>query len=235
MDHGEAIQMMAAERYLLNELAPEEREAFEQHMFSCHECSLDIRAGAAFITEAKSQLSRDAVAPAAPPSAASPGSAAQQKKSPWPWLWRPAFAMPAFAVLLAVIAFQNLSTIPSLRRSAAEPRALYSNPIHAGTRGSAHTVVQADRTEGLALSIGLPQSSDYSAYILQLDTAAGKSVWTRTVDRSNTGAENDGVLSLVIPGSGLQQASYTLTIWATTPQNNRVEIDRRTLDIQFGN
>ena len=50
MDHGEALQMMAAERYLLDELTPEERDAFELHMFGCHECALDLRAGAAFMT-----------------------------------------------------------------------------------------------------------------------------------------------------------------------------------------
>ena len=141
MDHGEATQMMAAERYLLDELSPEQRDAFEQHLFCCPDCALYIRAGAAFINEARSQLSKDAIAPAASP----PASLPRQKKSPWSWLWQPAFAVPVFATLLAVVAFQNFSTIPSLRRSATEPRVLYSNPIHAGTRGAAHTAVQADR------------------------------------------------------------------------------------------
>ncbi len=235
MDHGEAVQMMAVERYLLDELPPDERDAFEQHMFSCEECALDIRAGAAFISEAKSQFLEDAITPAASLSAPPPHSNTQFKKSSWSWLWQPAFAVPAFAALLAVIAFQNISTIPSFRRSATEPRVLFSNPIHAGTRGSAHTVVQADLTEGLALSIELPQSSTYSSYDFQLNNAAGTKLWMRTVVPSNTGAESDGIVSLIIPGSGLQQASYTLVIWATTPQNQRVEIDRRTLDIQFGN
>ena len=232
MDHGEAIEIMAAERYLLDELSPEQRDAFEQHMFGCADCALDIRAGAAFINEARSQLSKDAIAPAASPSTGS-STPLRKKKALWSWLWQPAFTVPVFAALLGVIAVQNLSTIPSLRRSATEPRVLYSNSIHAGTRGAAHTPVQADRKEGLALSIGLPQSPTYSSYVFQLDDPAGKKVWTQTVDRTDTGAESDGVLSLIVPGSGLQQASYTLTIWATNPQNDRVEIDRRTLDIQF--
>jgi len=232
MDHGEALQMMAAERYLLDELAPEERDSFELHMFDCQECALDLRAGAAFIREAKTQLIEmeprvlhsipDKPAPAK----------TEPKKKPWSFLWQPAFAMTAFAVLLAVIAYQNFSAIPSLRRAAAEPRVLYSNPIHLGTRGGAHTVVQADRTDGLSLSLDLPQSSTYSSYVFELYDPNGKRFWTHAVGR---GKEDEGIVSLVIPGSGLQSGSYTLAIFGLTPQNERVEFDRRVLDVQFGN
>ena len=33
MDHNEALQQMAAESYLLNELSHDAREAFEEHLF----------------------------------------------------------------------------------------------------------------------------------------------------------------------------------------------------------
>lgn len=56
MEHSEALKEMTAERYLLDELTPEVREEFEQHMFDCQECAFDIRAGAAFVDEAKTQL-----------------------------------------------------------------------------------------------------------------------------------------------------------------------------------
>ncbi len=56
MEHNEAVQQMAVERYLLDELTPELREAFEEHVFDCQECTLDLRAGVAFVEEAKVQL-----------------------------------------------------------------------------------------------------------------------------------------------------------------------------------
>jgi len=235
MDHGEALQMMAAERYLLDELTPEERNAFELHMFGCQECALDLRAGAAFISEAKTQFAElESKVPAPVPPNPSPATTKSRKKG-WSFLWQPAFAMPAFAVLLAVIAFQNVATIPSLRRSATEPRLLFSNPMHVGTRGSAHTSVRADRANGLSLSIELPQSSAYSSFDFELDDSSGKRVWTQSIAQPNTDSGNDGVVSLIIPGSGLQQTSYTLNIRGVTPQNSRVDIDRRILDVQFGN
>lgn len=229
MDHGEAIQMMAAERYLLNELTPDERDAFEQHLFGCHECAVDIRAGAAFINEAKAQLPKIDPQPASLPP--KPPLATPRQKKRWPFLWQPAFVMPAFAVMLAVIAYQNFSSIPSLRRAASEPRIAFASPIHVGTRGATHTTVQADRTEGMALALDLPPSSTYSTYQFDLFDPSGKQFWTHTVnaDRDN------GAVSLVIPASALRTGSFTLAISGITPQNGRVEIDRRVLDVQFTN
>jgi len=66
MNHNEAMQELATERYLLDELSPELREAFEEHMFDCQECAFDVRAGNVFLSEAKVQLPQIAAAAAAP-------------------------------------------------------------------------------------------------------------------------------------------------------------------------
>jgi hypothetical protein len=225
--------MMAAERYLLDELTADERDSFEQHLFGCQECALDLRAGAAFMSEAKTQLSKLDTDPAAPTSRPATHLRPQTKSLLWAWIFRPAFAVPAFTVMLGVIAYQNFSAIPSLRRASTEPRILYSNPIHLGTRGSVHIPVQANRREGLALSMELPQSGVYSSYAFQLFDPHGKQFWTRNLGRSNPAEEDGGIVSLVIPGSGLLPGSYILAISGVTPQNQRVEIDRRVLDVQF--
>src|SRR5580704_6048204 len=68
MDHSESIRLMAAEKYLLGELAPELREQFEEHFFDCQECALDVRAGAALVEHSKVVLSEPvAVSPASLP------------------------------------------------------------------------------------------------------------------------------------------------------------------------
>ncbi len=125
MDHNQATQQMAAERYLLNELTPELRDAFEEHAFDCPECTLDLRAGAAFISAAKVELPKlaEASAESPRPDAALP----LRKKIDWQSWLRPAFAVPAFAALLAVVSYQNLATIPGLRKVSkrAERASLY--------------------------------------------------------------------------------------------------------------
>ncbi len=235
MDHGEAEQMMAVERYLLDELTPEERDAFERHLFDCHDCAIDLRAGSVFVTEARAQLSQMESATARPAPAPIAPEPPRFKKSIWSVLWRPAFTAPVFAALLAVVAYQNVSTIPALRKSATEPRILHSNAIHAGTRGSAQTTVLADRTGGLSLSIALPQSTAYSSYSFELRDPDGKQVWTQNFAASSASQDDDGVVSLVIPGAGLKQGVYSLSIFGITPASGRVEIDKHALDVRFDN
>ena len=46
MEHQAAVETHAVERYLLGEMPVEERDAFEEHYFSCVACAEDVRAGA---------------------------------------------------------------------------------------------------------------------------------------------------------------------------------------------
>lgn len=231
MEHNEAIKEMVAERYLLGELTPEQRDAFEEHAFDCPECSLDLRAGSIFINTAKVELPHLATTSAAPslPSISRP----DRKRINWQSWLRPAFAGPAFAALLAVVGYQNLLTIPSLRTAATQPSVLPSTAFHAGTRGTAHTQVQADRTQGAVLSIELPQDSGVATYSFTLYDPQGKQIWTRTLTAARAGTSGDGIVSLVIPSAGLVQGSYTLAIAGINAQGTRTEIDRHALDIQF--
>jgi hypothetical protein len=231
MDHNEATQQMAAERYLLGELTPALRDAFEEHAFDCPVCAIDLRAGAAFIGVAKVELPK-----ISEPSTALPKSEIirpTKKRIDWQSWLRPAFAMPAFAALLALVAYQNLDTIPSLRKAASEPSVLPSTAFHAGTRGAAHASVEADRTKGAALSIGLPQESGYASFAFNLYDPQGKQLWTRTVAASRSGSDGDGAISLVLPPSGLTQGSYSLAIIGIDGTGTRTEIDRRVLDVHF--
>lgn len=43
MDHETAVQLQAAERYVLDEFSPEERAAFEEHFFGCPGCADEVR------------------------------------------------------------------------------------------------------------------------------------------------------------------------------------------------
>ena len=221
---------MATERYLLDELSPELRDAFEEHMFECQECALDVRAGNVFLTEAKAQLP-ELTAPPATREAARP--APSRAKKPW---WSvfvvPAFAAPAFAALLAVIAFQNLSTIPSLRSELREPRIIPWSSLHAGTRGTEAINVQADRRHGAVVLIDVPQQG-YASYVIDLYDPQGKRFWTQTVTAADQSNPVPGTLSLLIPGEGLQQGPYSLNLTGISPQGARTELGRRVLNVHF--
>jgi len=86
MNHNEASRLMASEKYLLDELSPAEMEAFEEHLFDCNECSLDVRAGSLFLEHGKVELANPT--PKAIPTEGRPSRG---------FTWWPAFAVPAIA------------------------------------------------------------------------------------------------------------------------------------------
>ncbi len=230
MDHTEAVQEMATERYLLNELTPEVRDAFEEHMFDCQECAMDVRAGSVFLEEAKAQLPQIT----APAAKKAPERERAANKKPWWTFWTmPGFAAPVFAALLGVIAYQNIALIPGLRTAATEPLLLPWTSVHAGTRGAAPTLVTADRKQGAVVLIDLPQEASYASYAYDLSDPQGKQIWSQTVVANSQNESDAETLSLFIPGSGLKEGSYTLNLYGISPQGARTSIGRRSLDVHF--
>jgi hypothetical protein len=49
MEHEEAMKNLVAERYLLGELAENDRDAYEEHLFSCPVCFEQVRTGTEFV------------------------------------------------------------------------------------------------------------------------------------------------------------------------------------------
>jgi|HubBroStandDraft_1064217.scaffolds.fasta_scaffold180384_2 anti-sigma factor RsiW len=231
MNHNDAVQKMAVEQYLLDELTSELRDEFEEHLFDCAECTTDLRAGAAFIQEAKLQLPELAAQPARAESRPVVRSGARSVD--WfAWL-RPAFAVPTFAAMLAFIGYQNLSTIPNLRTAASSPRLAPWTSFHTGTRGSARTDVAADRKQGAVVVIELSQEIPYANYVFDLYDLQGKHSWTETVSGSSQAGNGNGTFSLMLPGAGLEQGNYTLVISGVNAQGARTEVERRILNVHF--
>ncbi len=228
MKHSEAIEQMAAERYLLDELTPELREAFEEHAFECAECALDLRAEAAFIDEAKRQL------PALTEQASRWAETRRpaEKKNWFSW-WSPAWAVPAMAVLAGVVAYQNIATIPALRSAAIEPQVLPWSPVHVETRSATPSEVVADRAHGVVLLVDLPQQGTYASYTFALYDAQGNRAWKSGVVVSTQG--ESGAVSLFLPGNELRQGAYSLEISGILPSGQVAELGRRALDVSFGN
>jgi len=229
MDHNEATQQMIAERYLLGELEQDQRDAFEEHAFDCPECSVDLRAGAAFIGAAKVELPKITGTSSPAPKVEVPLRPSKKTMDWQSWL-RPVFAIPAFAALLGIIVYQNLETIPSLNKAADEPSVLPATAFHAGTRGGAPISIAAYRSHGAVVAIELPQESGYKSFVFELSDSQGKQQWTRILP---TAGSTDGTVSIVLPGRALAQGPVSLSVSGIDNQGARTEIDRRILDVHF--
>ena len=226
MNHPEAIRLMAVEKYLLNELSPELRRSFEEHFFECPECEFDVQAGYALIDGSKDVLSSSAVEV---PKAVVPG-----KPNQWlSWL-RPAIAAPVMALLLVVIGYQNLVTVPAMKNevAAAEaPQILSPVYLTAGiSRGANQVTVPTKRNHPLALSVDIPAESRFTSYVCELQSPSGELEGSLPV--SAEAAKNSVSIS-VYPKHG-NSGVYQLAVFGV-PQDGsaKVEIERQSFEVQI--
>jgi hypothetical protein len=225
MDHDDAVRQKATERYLLDELDPELRDQFEEHLFDCQDCALDLRAGAMFVEQTKVILSEiPAVSVARVPAAAA-------AKPGWlAWL-RPAFAVPVLALLLVVIGYQNFVTYPKLVATANQPQIGPWTSVNVSTRGTTANSVRVHKGEGFGVLVNLPPEDGYASYTADLYTPAGKKEWSRQIAT----ASHEETRQVYVPGHNLESGTYFLVVKGVTPGGESKEISRHPIDVQIQN
>jgi hypothetical protein len=239
MNHSEAVETMAVEKYLLDEMGPDARDAFEEHLFDCPECAMDVRAGDAFVTEAKVQL--PAMVAGSVPQTESVKKAAKKvakEKRDWFGWMRPIVLAPACAALLLVVAYQNIVTIPQLRIEGETPRLVPVEPLRGAVRGDQHQKLTAVRGQGLAVPIDLlpadmPNGTAYPSYAFVLVGPDGKTDWTATVavPVSSSAGTDAGQKALLIPAKMLREGTYTVTVAGVDAQGTRTPVERYVFDL----
>ena len=165
MTHQEAVDTLAAERYLLDEMSDEHRQTFEEHYFECAVCADDLRAATAMLQGAREGFAGVSAADNVVPM--SPRRPVTRKA-----LWYQSVALPwAAAAALAVVAgYQSLWVVPSLRQ-AGTPFAVVPVTLRPQSRG-AEAVVPVDRQGGpvmLAIDVNDPPQGGDVAYDLSSD------------------------------------------------------------------
>jgi len=173
MDHDLAVESQACEKYLLGELSPELRDAYEEHYFSCRECATQLRIAAEVISAGQQIF------------AETPALAVLERTVPELGIWsrwlRPAFAIPVLAGLLLVVGYQNLVIIPRLKESQS-PRVLpMFSLIAANTRGERTPEFVARPDEPIGLYVDVPADPAYSAYDIRLQDPTGKTTPVRSI------------------------------------------------------
>ncbi|HVQ16495.1 MAG TPA: zf-HC2 domain-containing protein [Vicinamibacterales bacterium] len=203
MTHSEAVQISAAERYLLEELSELDRHAFEGHYFECADCAEDVRTGA-MMREGVSTglLVRTNVQPI------SSGRKTSRLSSRF---LQPAVALPwAAAAMFAIVAGYQ-----TVRQSSLPPQistqALATITLRPDSRG-ADPVVTLPAT-GSVVTFALDvDSSDSLTYDLR--TMEGQSVASGRADAPAPGAP----LLLLVP------------VWTLSPNEHYILSVRRGAD-----
>ncbi len=223
MDHDEAVRHSFTEKYLLNELSPELRDQFEEHFFGCEECALDLRAASTFVERSKGLLteSADKAAVRVPIPAPQPAG--------WfAWL-RPALAVPALALLLIVVGYQNLVTYPQLKLALSRPQVLPWAPINTRVRGSITPIITAPRGGSFLLLVNIPPDPRYFRYIADLYNPAGNLEWSLAIPAKLA----EDAFPVQVPGANRDGGTYSLALRGITAAGQSTEIGRTSFELQI--
>jgi Putative zinc-finger len=174
MDHDLAVKSQACEKYLLGELSPDLRDAYEEHYFSCAECATQLRMAAELVGAGQHIFAKTPELAASAPAMREPGG--------WSRWLRPAFAIPVMAGLLLIVGYQNLILVPRLQQSQA-PRVLpmYSL-ISANTRGETLPAFAAQANQPFGLYVDIPVDPEISSYKVSVQDPSGKTILSSSLD-----------------------------------------------------
>lgn len=213
MEHLEAIEMKAAERYVLGDLPGDLREQYEEHFFGCVECAEELKLAAAFVENTRAALETEAMAtPARLPVAA----AQRPASSGWfAAFLRPSFALPVFAALLLLAAYQSFLIIPRLKETsarslaAAAPQALASfSLLTANSRGAEPVTISVAAGQPFSLYFDIPPDGHYSSYVCEFQNAAGAPEFSLNISAEQ--AQN--AVQLLIPSASLGTGNHVLVV-----------------------
>ena len=221
MDHSDAMRLKATERYLLNELDPEQLDQFEEHLFDCPDCALDVRAAAMFLEQSKNVLAENReTAPARVPQ--------PTRKSWFSWL-RPAIAVPVMAALIAFIAYQNLVSYPQLQSALHQPQVVPWAAVNVGTWGAGGPAIQISPGQGFLLFVRIPPDGSYARYRADLYNPAGKLEWTLPFAAS----QGQDQWPMQVPAANREAGTYTLAVHGVTATGESKDLGRASFELQI--
>lgn len=219
MDHTDATLSGAAERYILGEMAADERERYEAHFFECAECADEVRAASRFVDAAKPLLQ------GLPNVSAAARESLREKEPSW-WQsllgsFRPmGLAAAAAAALLAIaVGYQSFVLIPGLRQQISDVDGLQAAPeVFLSVARSEPPVVQltpGDRFASVRLSRSLDRA--FPHYRVDLQDSTGRTIQSRTV----AGRPNGDELTMMLSVHRLAAGAYTLVVAGLESESSR--------------
>jgi hypothetical protein len=228
MNHKEATELQAAVKYVLGELSPVQRDEYEDHYIDCPECAKDVHSAAAFADTTREVFRQEERAEAA--------KTTERVRGGWfAWL-KPIVAVPAFAVLLLVVTYQNTVTIPRAKEAAAQGATqLFTSSFSlqmANVRGGEEVKVQVHPKESFALDFDFTPTASFESYICQLQDENGHSLLQVSIPGSTKNKE----AHLVVPEGIVHAGKYNL-VFTGAPgakgQPGKYEVLRLGFSIEF--
>jgi hypothetical protein len=196
MEHHAAVETLAVERYVLEEMSELERHEFEAHYFECSQCAQAVREAAAMAAGARLAAGqRPARIPLTPPARA--GGVR----------WTTVAPLAAAAMFAIVAGYQALITIPALR-TASGPRVMAQVALAPASRGEPSVVPVAAAAQGVALSLDVNAPPGVTRLAYQLSTSTSSVVLSGAADAAPPGTP----FVLWLPAGMVAPGEYQITL-----------------------
>lgn len=206
MNHQQALEEHATERYLLGEMTAEQRRAFEEHYLECAECLEAVTFGADFMEAGRQVALQDKsmrVSTAVP-------TWRERLLAVLSGGLRPATALSCLLVLCLVgIGYQG-ATIHRQRQAIASLQGLrpeYHLVLTGESRGNTRVIKVRHNTQ-LSVKVEFTPGEEFTPYRADLLSADKKVSYSMPLSVAPT----DDSVSFSIPAAGLDAGSYSLVI-----------------------
>jgi hypothetical protein len=206
MDHLEAKEMHAAEKYVLEELTDELREGYEEHYMDCSECALDVQAMVAFVANSKEVLREQRQR--------MPIVQERRQESPRSAGWLKALiAVPAMAALIVTLIYERhqLKTPAIISPGPAQMQVVSASfGLRGGDRAAREaTKVQVHAGEAFGLHFDFTPGQTFPQYNAELQDSSGRTIHQFPISAERINKE----VKLVVPGAFAAPGNFVLVIY----------------------
>ena len=206
MEHQQAKEMHAAEKYVLGELAEELREQFEEHYSDCPECALDVQTTMEFVAASK-QIFSEELQPHGVKTEIG------RKRSKWAGWLKPLIAVPALAVLVVMLGYEARQIRKSHQEAEMRDLSLVASAdfgLRGGDREGGETVtVRVREGEAYGIHFDFLPSHTFASYIGEIEDAAGHVAMKLRIPGERVNKE----VKFVVPPGRLAPGNYALVIY----------------------
>ncbi len=222
MNHEQAVKSLATERYLLGEMADQERSAFEEHYLECPECLEAVTFADEFLSAGAEGAKSRVLEPAAP-------SWAERLASIFRPVLHPA---PVLALLLLLVSSASYNAyqaahLRSEQKMVAElkaPRQEYRFKVRGESRGEAKPVTLS-RTMQLSIEFSFA-SGEYPSGVVEIVSQDGKPGTSLPVSVSS-----DHIVQIALAPATLSTGRYTVTLYGISGEGTKNKLAQEAIQV----
>ena len=217
MNHDDAVKNLMAERYLLGELNTTERDAYEEHLFSCDACFEQVKAGTEFVSHLRH------IGTEAPQVPLLPGFMSRLMTNA-----RQPLTITAFGFLLFAsgIAIHQSSVIAHLKEPRPEIRSVLTGVAHGS--GEIH-LIKTPKNSALSLNVEYARKGEFISYRAQILSSSGKALHAVALPENQVGT----TASIALPADALKPAQYSIVVFGRRSDGTQEEVGRGAFELQF--